>query len=303
MKRRIDNMLLGLLWLLAMTLGACFWFNTMFGFNILSSAHWQYLAYIQATQTPVKPLFYISFVIVVFIMVVGLYLIMQPHIRKIRLPIMRISRKRDVVTQQQNTTPQIQQPQFPVAPTVTAPTAPVTNGPSPDMRPARLNTISFATQAPQMSIPNGAQPDAPVAVASTNTDIQQVFIGAGYTVKNPARIGGIKTPLLAIGTNETLWLGANGASVSDLNAAINKITSVFIDTLEDITINVTGFVLDARDDATSEYPNILVFHSIDELRQYVATRPNTAPVTPDDTENFNAYSEYIDTVINYIGKI
>ena len=45
------------------------------------------------------------------------------------------------------------------------------------------------------------------------------------------------------------------------------------------------------------------FHSIDELRQYVATRPNTAPANTDDTENFNAYSEYIDTVINYIGKI
>ncbi|MDO5012024.1 MAG: hypothetical protein Q4E56_00695 [Pseudomonadota bacterium] len=303
MKRRIDNMLLGLLWLLAMTLGACFWFNTMFGFNILSSAHWQYLAYIQAIQTPVKPLFYISFVVIVFIMVVGLYLIMRPRLRKIRLPIMRISKNRDSSAPQQNVVPQNQ----PVLSTVVAqsptPTAPVQNGPTADMRPARLNTISFATQTPQMTAPNGVQPDTPVAVAATNADIQQVFIDAGYTVKKPARIGGIKTPLLAIGTNEALWLGANGARVSDMRAAIDKMTSIFADTLEDIVINVTGFVLDARDDATSEHADILVFHSIDELRQYVAVRQNTAPTNIDDAENFNAYSEYIDTVIDYIGKI
>lgn len=303
MKRRIDNMLLGLLWLLAMTLGACFWFNTMFGFNILSSAHWQYLAYIQAIQTPVKPLFYISFVVIVFIMVVGLYLIMRPRLRKIRLPIMRVSKNHDNAPQQQNTTPQHQQISSPAIAPSAAPTAPVQNGPSADMRPARLNTISFATQPTQMSTPNGAQPDTPVAVAATNADIQQVFINAGYTIKTPTRIGGIKTPLLAIGTNEALWLGANGARISDMRAAIDKMTSVFVDTLEDITINVTGFVLDARDDATSEHNDILVFHSIDELRQYVATRQNTPPTTTDDTENFNAYSEYIDTVINYIGKI
>lgn len=302
MKRRIDNMLLGLLWLLAMTLGACFWFNTMFGFNILSSAHWQYLAYIQAIQTPVKPLFYISFVVIVFIMVVGLYLIMRPRLRKIRLPIMRVSKNHDN-TPQQNTTPQHQQISSAAIAPSPAPTAPAQNGPTADMRPARLNTISFATQPTQMSAPNGAQPDTPVAVAATNADIQQVFINAGYTVKKPARIGGIKTPLLAIGTNEALWFGANGARVSDMRAAIDKMTSVFADTLEDIVINVTGFVLDARDDATSEHADILVFHSIDELRQYVATRQNTPPTNTDDAENFNAYSEYIDTVINYIGKI
>ncbi|HBS76538.1 MAG TPA: hypothetical protein DEA31_01600 [Alphaproteobacteria bacterium] len=220
MKRRIDNMLLGLLWLLAMTLGACFWFNTMFGFNILSSAHWQYLAYIQAIQTPVKPLFYISFVVIVFIMVVGLYLIMRPRLRKIRLPIMRISKNHDSNAPQQNTTPQNQPVLSPEIAPSPAPTAPVRNGPKADMRPARLNTISFATQTSQMTAPNGVQPDTPVAVAATNTDIQQVFIDAGYTVKKPARIGGIKTPLLAIGTNEALWLGANGARVSDMRAAI-----------------------------------------------------------------------------------
>lgn len=302
MKRRIDNMLLGLLWLLAMTLGACFWFNTMFGFNILSSAHWQYLAYIQAIQTHVKPLFYISFVVIVFIMVVGLYLIMRPRLRKIRLPIMRVSKNHDTAPQQ-NTTPQHQQISSPAIAPSAAPTAPAQNGPSADMRPARLNTISFATQPTQMSTPNDMQPDTPVAVAATNADVQQVFINAGYTIKTPTRIGGIKTPLLAIGTNEALWLGANGARISDMRAAIDKMTSVFVDTLEDITINVTGFVLDARDDATSEHNDILVFHSIDELRQYVATRQNTPTTTTDDTENFNAYSEYIDTVINYIGKI
>ena len=73
MKTRLNNILIGLLWLLIATLGASFWFNTKYGFNVLSAQHWQYLAYMQASNQPVKPSFYISLVVVICVMVAGLY--------------------------------------------------------------------------------------------------------------------------------------------------------------------------------------------------------------------------------------
>ena len=72
--------------------------------------------------------------------------------------------------------------------------------------------------------------------------------------------------------------------------------------LEDVYINMTGVVIDAPDAATAEFDNILMFNDLDGLREYISAHPN-APLPDDDNGNFDAYSEYIDTVINYIGKI
>ena len=89
MKIRFDNFLLCILWLLAMTLGTSFWFGTIYGFDIFSSAHWEYISYLQASQTPIKTSFYISVAIVIFMTIFGMYLILRPHMRKIRLPIVK----------------------------------------------------------------------------------------------------------------------------------------------------------------------------------------------------------------------
>ena len=73
MKKNFENILLGLLWLLAATLGTTFWFNTRFGFNLFSSAHWDYLATQQATRAPISFWFYFSFVAATFITLFVLY--------------------------------------------------------------------------------------------------------------------------------------------------------------------------------------------------------------------------------------
>ena len=86
MRNKLDNLLLGLLWILVSLLGLCFWFNIQFGFNLLSSSHWQHLSYMQATRTPITPLFYISLVIGVLFIFVGLYMVIRPKFRKIKLP-------------------------------------------------------------------------------------------------------------------------------------------------------------------------------------------------------------------------
>ena len=58
MKNKLDKFLLALLWTLACSLTACFWFYMRFGFNIFLSAHWQHLARMQANQTNVTPSFW-----------------------------------------------------------------------------------------------------------------------------------------------------------------------------------------------------------------------------------------------------
>lgn len=299
MKYRIDNMLLGLLWLLVVTLGACFWFNTMFGFNLFVGAHWQYLAYLQAAQTPVKSSFYISLVFISAIMICGLYVIMRPRFRKIRLPIMRIgARKKDAPV-----------PDAPAA--QPAPTPAQMTTPNAPARPPRLNAATLggmptmsgnsATQQPNAA--RTATPPTPVGPSDIEiAQITEIFKSAGYTTKNPPRINGNRMSLLAIGTNETLWLGAHGIATTDMRRAIDKLNDVFSDTLDDIYINVSGFVIGAPDAATAEFDDILMFNDVDGLREYITAHPN-APLPDDDNGNFDAYSEYIDTVINYIGKI
>ena len=62
---------------------------------------------------------------------------------------------------------------------------------------------------------------------------------------------------------------------------------------------ISTLLINASD---KEDSNILNFANIDELRAYINEHPNTPPAE-DDVENFDAYSAYIGTVIDYIRKI
>ena len=44
-----------------------------------------------------------------------------------------------------------------------------------------------------------------------------------------------------------------------------------------------------------------MFANTNELREYMRQNPNP-PLDPDDDGMFDAYSQYIDAVINHIGK-
>ena len=120
-------------------------------------------------------------------------------------------------------------------------------------------------------------------------------------VKPAPRINGIQIALLAIGTNETLWIGGVGIKTTDMRTAIDRLQQIFSDTLDETYIDVTGFVIAAPDAATSEFTDILMFNSMSELREYMRDKSN--PVLTDDDGMFDAYSGYIDAVISHIGKI
>ncbi len=295
MRNRINNILIGLLWLLAATLGANFWFNTQFGFNIFSLQHWQYLAYMQATGQPVRAGFYISLIVIVAVAVFVLYELLQPRLRRITLPIVdnktstpqTTAPTKIIVPEPENNTPAVLTP---------------THNSTTLVRPPRLN-ISMPTQTrtptPRVPLSSGTQRSNP---ETTYADIHEIFKSAGFVYKGSPRIKGIQTSVLAIGTGEVLWLGASGIKTADMQTAVDTLNGVFTDTLDDIEINVNAFIVGAPDANENASGSILQFASVDELRTYIVSHPNTPP-DEDETENFDAYSGYIGTVVDYIGKI
>ncbi|MDE6570729.1 MAG: hypothetical protein K2L95_00715 [Alphaproteobacteria bacterium] len=310
MKKQIDYILLGTLWLLAATLGISFWFNTQFGFNIFSGAHWQYLGQLQASDTHVRPMFYISMVLAVIVTIAGLYLLMQPRLRRMRMPgfIRRIGNRRRNIDNIDDAAQIVLPPAQTPAPTPT----PIDNTP----RPPRLNIARVGTPGATQNAPTGAAasamttpaptmgmaPHGPVPQTTINfDDIKQIFESAGYTVKPSPRIAGIRPALFAIGADETLWMGSVGIEPGRLNAAMERLNSVFTDTLEDIVIRINGFVIDARG-PVPDGANIHVFDSLDAVRTYMDAHRNRT-MTDAERDDFGAYSEYIDTVSNYLNKV
>ena len=297
MRDKLDNFLLATLWIFASTLGVCFWFNIRFGFNIFSSAHWHHLAYMQASQNPVSPAFYISMVISVIVVICGLYMMIRPRFRKFKIPV-RETYKPSPNIQSQHIAPQpapIQTPTVAQTPAPTSEPAPVSTAPT-LTRPPRLN-IAVTPQLHSAPLPQQT-----IKTPSMASELREIFHGAGYTVKNNPRIGTTQTELFAIGTNEVLWIGAVGIPTTDLQRAIDTVNQIFSDTLDDIIINVNGFVISAPDANAPGAPDILTFDKIDTLRQYMSEHKNP-PLGEDDNGNFDAFSAYISTVIDYLGKI
>ena len=313
MINRINNILIGLLWLLASTLGATFWFNTMFGFNIFSVQHWQHLAYMQATGQSVKPTFYISIIVITFIVVFGLYKLLQPRYRKLTLPVPE--RKNQTISSVQQTQPTTQtitqnitieghqpithapelSPQKTAENKSTVTPAPTTN------RPPRLNIPTVTRTAPIPRVPLKDAPEQKINPETEYAEIRDIFESAGYVFKGMPKIKGVQTATVAIGTNEVLWIGAVGVKNADMQRAVQTLAGVFSDTLDDIEIHINAFVV-AAPDAADAPSDILQFANVNDLRNYITGIPNTPP-DADETENFDAYSGYIGTVMDYIGKI
>ena len=307
MMNKINNILIGLLWLLAVTLGTTFWFNTMFGFNIFSIQHWQHLAYIQATGQSVKPMFYISIVVAVLIAFFGLYKLLQPRFRQITIPVFDCTNRSsnpDITIHQS-----VQQPiQTPAVqsdiPTTERPQPSVTqniNTAQQDNRPPHLNipTVTRTQPIPRVPLSSGQQISR--NPETEYTDIRNIFESAGYVYKGMPKIKNVQTATVAIGTGEVLWIGAIGVKNADMQRAIQTLVGVFTDTLDDIEIHINAFLV-AAPDASDAPSDILQFANTDDLRNYIAGIPNTPP-DEDEVENFDAYSGYIGTVMDYIGKI
>ena len=114
----------------------------------------------------------------------------------------------------------------------------------------------------------------------------------------------MQTAIIAIAPDEVLWIGAVGATRDAMHTAVDTLARVFSDTLDDIEIDIHAFIISSPDVPVDTDDTIMQFDDINELRRYMNAHPVESATDEDgDDGGFDAYSAYISTVIDYIGKI
>lgn len=293
MKKRIDNILLGLLWLLAAILGASFWFNIRFGFDLFSGAHWAYLAQLQATNNSVNISFYVSLIVSVFITILGLYLIIRPRFRKINFatsPNTTVSSDQKEI--KNNVLQDDKKSLYAKAESTYS-----------DVRPPKLNLPQQSIQ--KIQVPRTPAVTPPIQQGNIllySDKIKNIFQDAGYITKKSPTISGIKMVLFAIAPNEVVWIGSANISVIEMKQAVTELNKIFVDSLEELPINIRSFIVDPTDQ-TDNNDDVLIFDSTEELEKFIKANPATPiPTDKDELETFNAFSEYINVVIEFINR-
>ena len=322
MNKHIEHLLLSVLVSISVLLGLTFWLNTRYGFNLFSSSHWTELASMQASNQPINIGFYISVCVALFIFLSCLYMINRPRTIKQPHPNTQI-----VPIKNQ---PVVPASQTAVKKTAPAPTPNKTTPPTiskdisketylkPFQQPKQNPTNDLKlSRPPQLNLPKNMEQIAANQYAQTkhtqpmnqqnltpmtneryNKEIAEIFSNCAYLVKPNPTIMGLKTNLFAIGNKEVLWLGCVDCDINKLKTAIERLKATFNETLKDITITVYSFLLDTGNRYKSE-PGIFIFHKIEELKKFIFENQGL-DIPPSDQEDFDAYSEYIDTIITLL---
>lgn len=150
-------------------------------------------------------------------------------------------------------------------------------------------SIELATKAPVTE-----------AVYSTITNIYDIFTKSGYEICGLIRIDGKHPAVVAAGTDEQVFIATTNVDDETLQRTLKRIELCFADTLEQIPIYMRILTIDGTDSTTNG--KIIHFVSTDTLAEYMSARKNIRPKTDFDKETFDAYTEYISTVIEYLFK-
>ena len=297
MKNKLDRILLSFLLGTSVLLGLAFWLNTIFSFNLFFKEHWNELSRLQASHIPISNGFYISIGVAVFIFVFGLYIIYMPIIKKIQKKQKAVIQPNPILSPQSTNSKSNQKTEdipIEIIGTVTP-------------RPPRLN---LPVNMAEIAAHHHQEQSAPQQKTIQNINysqnpynqmLSQIFSDNGYLVKPNPTFSGFTPNLFAIGHGEILWIGAVDQDIEKLHKAIEKLQSVFQETLEDIQINIKAFMLDTMGQYQSK-DSIYIFKSTDELKNFISENATDAN-NDSDQESFDAYSEYIDTIIQYIKNI
>lgn len=301
---RLNFLLLGTLWTLAIVLILDFWLNTAYNFNMFSGSHWALVSALQAEQQHISTGFYVAFIASILLEIVGLYLLFKPKFRKINLNPQRPIAPQVAQTQPNQkieSTPITQeQPTEQLAPetTTNSITEPMMQRP-PRLHiqmPTQTNRPVTATSNKDTIAPTQKQP---TPIARYTDETREIFEKNGFRVLTPKTISGIPLSLIALGANETLWVGANDISHEKMADIMLALKSVFTETLEDIEIDINAFIINPTDDDVVEA--ILDFKNPDELAAAIQNIPNE-PESDDDAGNMDAFAGYIETVLTYLGN-
>lgn len=291
MRNKFEHFLLSFLLGIAVLLGLSFWLNVIYGFNLFSKEHWNELARLQAEQIPVSTGFYVSIIVAVFIFVFGILLLyIIPTIKRTREKVSNsflstapmVPRHKAEEKNDDNTIFEPQMPKLNMS------------------QPPKLNLPSNMAEIMQQRNENN-QSKVKEPVTDYDAILTQIFKDKDFMVKPNPVISGFSPNLFAIAPNEIVWIGAVDTDINKLQSAINRLDGIFTDTLEDIKININAFLIDTKNTYQSN-DSIFVFKTLEELKTFVTKLPPAWPkdMSNADQENFDAYSEYIDTIIQYV---
>lgn len=315
MRNKLERILLSILLGISVLLGLSFWLDMMFNFNLFCHNHWVELARLQTSQIPVNRGFYMSISVAVFIFVVGIYMIYRQEIKRIynTSKTKRTAKKAKNKTLVPKSVPEPEQKQEPEPEQKSEQNTPVVSE-TPVVsainmaRPPRLNLphnmAQIATNnqnhTKETPTPN-TQYTTPAKKKSINPVLSDIFAQNGYLVKENPIISKFSPDLFAIGNNEVAWIGAIDCDMDTMLKSAEKLQSIFESTLEDVAININAFIVDTLN---KYQPNdkLLIFKSVDELHEYINQYP-ADEIPESDKDSFDAYSEYIDTIIQYIKNL
>jgi hypothetical protein len=312
---RKERFLIGILWLIVTGFVAMLFFNTVFGFNLLSLSHWNYLAELQVKGLVDKN-FYISLSITFVIALIGLYILIHPWHRKINI----------------NAPMPIRQNEKPIINIVSKIPSPVPVSSQMPSRPPSININAFVRPAKTNENISQELP-SPSAESLKIGEIKALLSNAGFILKKPISFSGTKVEFAAIGADEAFIVGLFVDSASSITAAegenskwvsgrnsfdspvwqlsmiIRKIEALFVEVLDsDLKINILPFVFTDgkivnRMDLESVWDavGIKVFDDMSIFRDFL---DNYRPRTLDDSEkeDFDAYSSFIDTVSTHFNS-
>lgn len=303
MTKKIGNLLLGLLWLMTITLATTFWMNTKYGFNIFSAAHWAYLSEMQAYRTQIKIDFYISLIAAIIIALTGFYFLLRPKLQTFfiepsQMPPLpnqvdspNILHHHETDTQQaEQTNNTMSRPE--IRPMMTRPASPMATSNN-RQRPANIAPVS----APRLNTQAQKTSESPHIIEISNT-----MENAGYVVKPCARIGKLIKPVVALSYDQTVWVCSENIPTTDMKDALQALIAIFDDTLGDSANDLTvhGCIVNTSEESSD--PNLIsTFNTLDEFQEFMNAHQNNKP-DDYDAELFDAISTYISTVTNYIGK-
>lgn len=323
---KLNKILLSVLWSIALLLAADFWFGVRFGFDILSRAHWRYLANVQTGPDPVNNWFYISLCVFVLLLPLGLYVIAGGG-RKAGAP------KLESIPAPPNPNPNIPR----VGASFAAPPPPPPAPAAPVARPPQMNiptnvqagaqyAAAMPAQRPAQAPDNNREPDP-----ESESAARDMVAAAGYIVKKSPKIDGVRLGVWAVGAGEVLVVGIVAKAYGDISAreggdsewkddrggfkspvwrlagVIERLNALFLETLDDeIKVKIKAFVLVeggriANADANRAIWSALdieVFDSADALSAFMNAHGNEK-LPEDENEDLKAFGDFMDTVADY----
>ena len=325
---RFERFLIGFLWLLAILLAALWFFDTMFSFDLFSQTHWSYLSELQLAGK-VGQNFYISAAVFIVIGLVGLYLLIVPWYRRIKLVESNSGQNIDIRLndiEKKSTLTRKSQPS-----TLDFTRPPTLNLNSVFIPPRRDNFQNKNTT--NTSLENKSSVWLPSPSIEVVQNIKNILGQVGFILRDSPTIGGIRPDIFGIGSDEALVIGivcsshgeiiaseggdslwkSNGntfkSPVWSITGVIQKLEALFLEVLEpELTVNILPFVfVDGKIINKESVQNIWdalgvkVFDDISTLSDFI-NKMSPRKLEESEREDFEAFSDFINTVSQHFNN-